>query len=56
MARKPSVIPTKNKVIQIRVTEDIYNKFNKFCEEELQETSSSVGYNLIKRFLGANNV
>lgn len=55
MGRKLSKNP-KNKVIQIRVTEEIYNKFNKFCEEELEETSSTVGYNLIKTFLVVNNV
>ena len=40
----------KVKVIQIRVTEEMFNKFNKICEED-KDTSSHVGYKLIKEFL-----
>ena len=54
MARKPSLEP-KNKVIQIRVTEDVNNQFNKLCEEKYKETVSSVGNMLIKKFLVYNN-
>ncbi len=51
MPRKPSLQPTKNKVIQIRVTEEIYNNFNELCSKKWKDTPSSVGNMLIQMCL-----
>lgn len=50
MGRKTSLQP-KNKVIQIRVTEEMFNEFSVLCSKKWKDTPSSVGNMLVKMCL-----
>lgn len=54
MTRPRSKNP-KVRVIQIRVSEQVFNQFGELCFEKYDKSKSEVGSMIIKKFLEFNN-